>query len=205
MEAILLIPIICIVLYGYEVSLLLSGVMKDDLYGALALAIRGLKVPRAITPLSWTFRDIIGAFNNFPALNELYTFRDAIGPFPLGNARRVLLSAMYLTLQDVAVDVTSWGDAYAALLFKDDTDILECARRRSAAELFITHLGADAGVSMQECPTADVICLILQYYSEESREATESEGAFPPRTSGLGWARIPMRRWQVHSGTSDLR
>ena len=34
---------------------------------------------------------------------------------------------------------------------------------------------------MQECPTADVICLILQYYSEESREATESENAFPPR------------------------
>ena len=66
-------------------------------------------MPRAITPLSWTFRDIIAAFNNFPALNELYSFRDAIGPFPLGNARRVLLSGMYLTLKDVDVDVASWG------------------------------------------------------------------------------------------------
>ena len=134
LEAILLIPVICIIMYGYEVSLPLSGVVEDDLYGTLALAIRGLKVPRAITPLSWTFRDIIGAFNNFPALNELYSFRDAIAPFPLGNARRVLLSAMYLTLQDVAVDATAWGDAYAALLFKDDRDILECeGRRRSCS------------------------------------------------------------------------
>ena len=31
------------------------------------------------------------------------------------------------------------------------------------------------------CPTADVISLILQYYSEETREATDSEDAFPPR------------------------
>ena len=43
------------------------------------MAIQGVQVPRAITPLSWTFRDIIAAFNNFPALNELYSFRDAIG------------------------------------------------------------------------------------------------------------------------------
>ena len=88
---------------------------------------------------------------------------------------------MYLTLQDVAVDVASWGDAYAALLFEDDTDFLECAGRMVVAEVFITHLGADVGVSMRECPTADVISLILQYYSEDSREATDSENAFPPR------------------------
>jgi hypothetical protein len=36
---------------------------------------------------------------------------------------------------------------------------------------------------MRACPTADVICLILQWYSEETREATDSEDAFPPRLS----------------------
>ena len=50
MEASLLIPILCIILYGYEVSLPLSGVVDEDLYVTLALAIQGLRVPRAITP-----------------------------------------------------------------------------------------------------------------------------------------------------------
>ena len=204
LKARLMIPIICIVLYGYEISLPLSGVVEDDLYGELALAIRGVQVPRAITPLSWTFRDIIAAFNNFPALNELYSFRDAIGPFPLGNARRVLLSGMYLTLQDVAVDVASWGDAYAALLFEDDTDFMECAGRMVAAEVFITHLGADVGVSMRECPTADVISLILQYYSEESREATDSENAFPPRLGNAVYQRTRLGQNVDEALTSAL-
>ena len=35
------------------------------------------------------------------------------------------------------------GDAYAALMFEDNTNFLECVGRRAAAELFITHLGAD--------------------------------------------------------------
>ena len=39
MEASLLIPILCIILYGYEVSLPLSGVVDEDLYVTLALAI----------------------------------------------------------------------------------------------------------------------------------------------------------------------
>ena len=35
------------------------------------------------------------------------------------------------------------GDAYAALMFEDNTNFLECVGRRAEAELFITHLGAD--------------------------------------------------------------
>ena len=125
-------------------------------------------------------------------LNELYTFREAIAPFPLGNARRVLLSAMYLTIQDEPVDTASWGDAY-------NTDFLECEGCRAAAELFIAHLGADVGVSMQECPTADVICLVLQYCSEETREATESEDAFPPQL-----ASAVQQRTQLGQNTDDV-
>ena len=130
-------------------------------------------------------------------LNKLYTFREAIAPFPLGNARRVLLSAMYLTIQDEPVDTTSWGDAYASLLFKDNTDFLECEGRRAAAELYRT-LGADVGVSMQECPTADMICLVLQYYSEKTHEATESEDAFPMRL-----ANAVQQRTQLDQNTDE--
>lgn len=79
MEAVVLIPILCMVHYEYEVSIPLSGVVDVDLYGELELAIRGLSVPRMILPLTWTFRDIISAYNNNPELDKLYNFRESIG------------------------------------------------------------------------------------------------------------------------------
>jgi len=45
-----------------------------------------------IFPLTWTFDTIVGAFNNFPAVRELYHFATAVAPFSLNHGRRVLLS-----------------------------------------------------------------------------------------------------------------
>ncbi len=58
----------------------MEAVVDVDLYGELELAIRGLSVPRMILPLTWTFRDIISAYNNNPELDKLYNFRESIGP-----------------------------------------------------------------------------------------------------------------------------
>ena len=115
MTAAVLIPILCVVHYGYAVSIPLSGVVDMDLYGELVKAIHGMSVPRMISPLNWSFRDIVAAYNNIPELDELYSFRESIVPFPLGNGRRVLLSALYLLIRGASIDTTSWGNAYAAL------------------------------------------------------------------------------------------
>lgn len=97
------------------ISIPLSGAVDMDLYGELVKAIHGMSVPRMISPLNWSFRDIVAAYNNIPELDELYSFRESIVPFPLGNGRRVLLSALYLLIRGASIDTTSWGNAYAAL------------------------------------------------------------------------------------------
>jgi hypothetical protein len=109
MEAVALIPIICVLRYEYEVLVGMSGITGSDLYGELANAIRRVRIPVCVQPLTWTFGHIISAYNNFPELDNLYSFRDSIQPFSLGHGRRVLLSAMFLLLQGRAVDMKSWG------------------------------------------------------------------------------------------------
>jgi len=64
----------------------------EALYRGLAEAIRGQRIPVDIFPLTWTFDTIVGAFNNFPAVRELYHFATAVAPFSLNHGRRVLLS-----------------------------------------------------------------------------------------------------------------
>jgi len=132
MEAVVLIPLICVLRYEYEVLIGLSGITGSDPYGELASAIRRVRVPECVQPLTWSFGHIISAYNNFPELDNLYSFRDSIQQFSLGHGRRVLLSAMYLLLQGRAVDMKSWGDAYQALLFSSETDFIDCPGRNAA-------------------------------------------------------------------------
>jgi hypothetical protein len=84
-EAAALIPVICGVLFGREVLVPLSGIAVAALYEELAVAIKSQKVPRKIFPLWWSFKTIVGAFNNFPEMDALYSFREAVQPFPLNH------------------------------------------------------------------------------------------------------------------------
>ena len=120
-----------------------------------------------VQPLTWSFGHIISAYNNFPELDNLYSFRDSIQPFSLGHGRRVLLSAMYLLLQGRAVDMKSWGDAYQALLFSSETDFIDCPGRNAANELFLEQLSDDAGISMRECQSEEIVALVLEHFSEK--------------------------------------
>ena len=82
MEAVVMIPLICMLRYEYEVLIGLSGITGSDLYGVLASAIRRVRVPESVQPLTGSFGHIISAYNNFPKL-------DSIQPFSLGHGRRV--------------------------------------------------------------------------------------------------------------------
>jgi hypothetical protein len=91
-ETAILIPLICA---GYEVPESLSGMTGATLYAELKMTISLQPIPSRIAPLTWTFGHIISVFNNFPALESLYSFRESIQPFSLGHARRVLLSSLF--------------------------------------------------------------------------------------------------------------
>jgi hypothetical protein len=106
-EAAALIPVICGVLFGRVVQVPVFGRTVAALYEDLALAIKGQTVPRRIYPLRWYFKTIVWAYNNFPEMNELYSFRESIQPFPLNHGRRVLLSAMFLRGRTQELDADS--------------------------------------------------------------------------------------------------
>ena len=76
-----LIPVICGVLFGREVLVPLSGLTVAALYEELAKAIKEQSVPLQIFPLRWSFKTIVGAYNNFPEMDALYSFREALYSF----------------------------------------------------------------------------------------------------------------------------
>ena len=51
MEAVVLIPLICMLRYEYEVLIGLSGITGSD---QLASAIRRVRVPECVQPLTWS-------------------------------------------------------------------------------------------------------------------------------------------------------
>jgi hypothetical protein len=104
-EAEALIPVICGVLLEREVLVPLSGITVAALYEELAVAIKSQSVPRRIFPLRWSFKTIVGAYNNFPEMDALYSFREAVQPIPLNHGRRVLLWAMFLRGQAWELDL----------------------------------------------------------------------------------------------------
>ena len=141
MEAVILIPLLFAVLYVYEVPESLSGMTGATLQ----------PIPSRIAPLTWTFGHIISVFNNFPALESLYSFRESIQPFSLGHARRVLLSSLFL-LREKPVGLEKWMNAYAAVLMEDDVDFIDCEGRGVGNELFVKVLADDRGVmSLSSC------------------------------------------------------
>ena len=75
----------------------------------------------------------------------------------------------------------SWGDAYQALLFSRETDLIDCPGRNAANELFLEHLSVDAGISMRECPSEEIVALVLDHFSEETREAIVEDSLIAPR------------------------
>lgn len=91
---------------------------------------------------------------------------------PLDHSRRVLLSAMYLRVRTQAIDVDSWGEAKAALIFHDGLDFLKCEGRRAGHELFIERLGDNARLTMCEFPVEDLVSLLLGNFNEEDQECT---------------------------------
>ena len=110
---------------------------------------------------------MVSAYNNFSALESLYSFRDSIQPFSLGNACRVLLSGLFL-LRDKPVGFERWDDAYAALLMEDDVYFVECEGRGVGNELFVRILADDRGFAMRECLPANVVALVKTYLVDES-------------------------------------
>ena len=73
-----LIPVICGILFGREMLVPLSGLTVAALYEELAKAIKEQSVPRQIFSLRWSFKTIVGAYNNFPEMNALYSFQEAV-------------------------------------------------------------------------------------------------------------------------------
>jgi len=93
---------------------------------------------------------VVSVYNNFPALEGLYSFRESIQPFSLGNARRVLLSWLFL-LRDKPVGFERWDSAYAAALMEDDVYFVDCEGRGVGNPLFVQILADDRGFAMREC------------------------------------------------------
>ena len=58
------------------------------------------------------------------------------------------------------------GDAYQALLFSSETNFIDCPGRNTANELFLEHLSDDAGIFMRECPSEEIMALVLEHFSE---------------------------------------
>ena len=171
MDAVILIPLLFAVLYGYEVPESLSSMT-----GATLQPIQ--PIPSRIAPLTWTFGHIISAFNTFPALESLYSFRESIQPFSLGHARRVLLSSLFL-LREKPVGLERWTNAYAAVLMEDDVDFIDCEGRGVGNELFVKVLADDRSFTMRECLSADVVTLVKTYFSEEDCELVVDESLLP--------------------------
>jgi hypothetical protein len=180
-DAAALIPVICGVLFGREVLVQLSGITVVALYEELAVAIKSQSVPPRISPLRWSFRTIVGAYNNFPEMDALYSFRGAVQPFPLSHGRRVLLSAMFLRVRAWELDVDSWRAAKDALLFGDEVDILDCEGRGAGHELFIEQFGDKARFTVGTCPCEDMVSLVLGCFTEEDQELTVEEDLLPAR------------------------
>ncbi len=67
-EAAALIPVICGILFGREVLVPLSGITFAAMYEELSVAIKAQSVQRRIFPLRWSFKTIVGAYNNFPEI-----------------------------------------------------------------------------------------------------------------------------------------
>jgi hypothetical protein len=88
---------------------------------------------------------------------------------------------MYLLLQGRAVDIKSWEDAHQALLFGSETDFIDCPHRIAAHELFIEHLSDDAGIFMRECLSEEIVALVLEHFSEETREAVAEDSLIASR------------------------
>jgi hypothetical protein len=80
-EAVAVIPVICGVLFGREMLVPMAGMTVTTLFEELAMAIREQMVPRRIYPLQWSFKTIVSAYNNFPEMDDLYSFWEAIQPF----------------------------------------------------------------------------------------------------------------------------
>ena len=59
MEAVVLIPLVCAVLYGYKVPVTSSGMMGFFLYQELKMAISRQPIPRQLAPLTWTFAHVV--------------------------------------------------------------------------------------------------------------------------------------------------
>ena len=199
-EAVALIPVICGILFGREVQVPLSGITVAALYEELAIAIKEQSVPRRIFPLRWSFKTIVGAYNNFPEMDALYSFREAVQPFPLNHGRRVLLSAMYLRGRTQEMDLDSWGAAKDALMFGDDLDVLDCEGRSAGHELFIEQLGDKARFTMGTYPGEDLVSLVLGYFTEEGQEITVAENLLPARLA----AGVQQRRLCAQSTDDAL-
>ena len=75
----------------------------------------------------------------------------------------------------------SWGDAYQALLFSSETDFIDCPGRNAANKLFLEHLSDDAWISMRECPSEEIVALVLEHFSEENCEAIVDDSIIAPR------------------------
>jgi hypothetical protein len=109
-------------------------------------------------------------------MDVLYSFREAVQPFPLNHGRRVLLSAIFLRGSTWELDLDSWRAAKEALLFGDELDVLDCEGRSAGQELFIEQLGDKARFTMDKFPGED-----LGFFTEEDKELTVEEDLLPAR------------------------
>jgi len=169
-----LIPVVCKVFYSFDVNVKQGGITVEALYHGLAEAIRGQRVPMDIFPLTWTFDTIVGAFNNFPEVRELYHFATAVAPFSLNHGRRVLLSALFVMSEGVRLDKESWAKAFTAVFFEEGFVALECVGR-------VTSNAAFNNCSLRCCSGLEVLELLKACYS------VEDEG------SVVEWNLIPFR------------
>ena len=84
-EAVALITVICGILFGREVLVPLSGITVEE----LAKAIKEQSVPRQIFPLRWSFKTIVGAYNNFlPGGGSTVSFESWPARFAFGNVSK---------------------------------------------------------------------------------------------------------------------
>jgi len=110
------IPVVCKVFYDYDVNVKQGGITVEALYHGLA---EGQRISVDLFPLTWTFDTIVGAFNNFPEVRELYHFATAVAPFSFNHGRRVLLSALFVMSKNVSVDTESWAKAFTAIFLEE--------------------------------------------------------------------------------------
>jgi hypothetical protein len=175
-ECAALIPVLCQVYYGYQVSIRVSGLSVGGLYDELRCAIVQQKIPDSVQPLDWTFSTIVSGYNAHPVFNEMYDFQVAVSQGTLNHGCRVLLSILCLLASRTHSDLGHWQAAYESLLIPEGVIVLDCAGCNKTY-LLTQYPHAMFGT----CVGQEVVELLRQSFSEEDQEAIVQVDQLPPR------------------------